>query len=67
MIGNERDTADAKPTIVAPDGRPARQTVSADCPSCRAPKNKRVLSSGFGHPHDVCGVCGHDFEERTIW
>lgn len=36
------------------------------CPRCKAPATRRVLSSGFGKPHDVCGACGHDFEERTL-
>lgn len=52
--------------IVAPDGSPARSHVSTKCPRCRATDDKRVLSGGFGEPHDVCGVCGYDFEERTL-
>jgi transcription elongation factor Elf1 len=36
------------------------------CPRCHAAASKRVLSAGFGNPHDVCGNCGHDFEERTL-
>lgn len=52
------------PTILNPQGQPARAASSA-CPRCAAPKEKRVLSAGFGDPHDVCSVCGHDFDERT--
>lgn len=65
MTGTFGDAAEA-PVIVDPGGRPARAAISTDCPNCRAPKTKRRLSSGFGDPHDVCGVCGHDFEERTL-
>lgn len=57
---------DAKPVIVDPSGRPARKSISTDCPACGAAKAKRRLSSGFGSPHDICGECGHDFDERTI-
>ncbi len=51
--------------IVAPDGRPARGQVLTACPRCHAAKEKRVPSSGFGSPHDVCGACGFEFEEFT--
>ena len=54
------------PVIVNPQGQPARKAMDTACPQCRAPKERRVLSAGFGAPHDVCGVCGHDFEERTL-
>lgn len=50
-------------TLVTPDGRPARR--SDKCPRCGSAKDKRVASSGFGMPHDVCSVCGHEFEEFT--
>lgn len=56
--------------ILDPSGRPARLKnlrVDDHCPKCGAPAERRVLSGGFGYPHDVCGNCGHDFEERTIW
>lgn len=36
------------------------------CPRCQAPADRRVLSAGFGDPHDVCGRCGYDFPERTL-
>jgi uncharacterized protein (DUF983 family) len=53
--------------ILGPDGkRPARAAVSDDCPKCQAGPEKRVLSGGFGEPHDVCSKCGHDFQERTV-
>lgn len=52
--------------LVTPDGRPARQAVDKRCPRCKADPKKRTLSAGFGTPHDVCTVCGFDFEERTV-
>lgn len=39
---------------------------STNCPRCGAPEKRRVLSAGFGSPHDVCGECGYDFSERTL-
>ncbi len=51
--------------ILDPQGRPARVAVDTACPQCGAATDRRVLSSGFGSPHDVCGACGHDFAERT--
>jgi hypothetical protein len=38
--------------LVDPDGR---------CPRCRADESKRVLSAGFGYPHEVCSSCGYAF------
>lgn len=59
---------DEQPLIVNPAGKPARAALETNCPNCRAPKTKRVLSASFGPDiHDVCSVCGHDFPERTIW
>jgi hypothetical protein len=43
-----------------------RRADEARCPICGAPPTKRVASSGFGLPHDVCGNCGHDFKEWTL-
>lgn len=40
---------------------PPRNTVPASCPNCRAGVEKRTLSAGFGTPHDVCIICGHEF------
>ena len=37
-----------------------------NCPKCKAGPERRRLSAGFGEPHDVCGKCGHEFEERTL-
>lgn len=57
--------ATAPPTIVDPQGRPARSPASRACPACGS--TKRVLSGGFGADvHDLCAVCGHDFAERTL-
>jgi uncharacterized protein (DUF983 family) len=57
---------DTTPKILDASGRPARTARSTDCPQCSAPASRRVLSGGFGAVHDVCGNCGHDFEERTL-
>ena len=55
------------PTIVDPHGHPARQTVTRDCPRCGATPDRRLPSGGYGElVHDICGTCGHDFEERTV-
>ena len=53
--------------IVGPDGEPARWgRVSTVCPNCHASQAKRIASGGFGPDlHDVCGVCGWEFEEYT--
>jgi len=58
------DPADA---LVTPQGMPWHQKRDADrtCPRCGASPSRRVASSGFGHPHDVCANCGFDFEEFT--
>ena len=60
------DEQTAAPVILDAHGQPARKATSTDCPNCRAKRDKRVRSSGFGQPHDVCGKCGHDFEEYTL-
>lgn len=52
--------------LVDATGRPARKPADGKCPRCHAAKDRRVLSGGFGEPHDVCGVCGYEFEERTL-
>lgn len=34
------------------------------CPRCKAGRDKREASSGFGASiTDVCGVCGYEFSE----
>jgi len=54
------------PTIVAPDGRPARKAASDRCPQCGAGPNKRVESECFGcETVTNCGNCGHQFEGAT--
>lgn len=55
-----------RPQIVDASGKPARKATDTNCPKCKAPASRRVLSSGFGEPHDVCGQCGYEFEERTL-
>lgn len=56
----------APPILVDPTGRPARPVQDRSCPRCGADAGRRVLSAGFGEPHDVCGQCGFDFPERTL-
>lgn len=56
------DEAPEQPVILAPDGRPARTPPDALCPQCGAGADKRTPSSGFGTPHDVCSVCGWEFQ-----
>lgn len=55
----------SKPLIVLTD---ADDELPKDerCPICGVGPERRRLSSGFGEPHDVCGKCGYDFEERTL-
>lgn len=52
-----------KSTLVLTDPKPLKR--DDRCPRCRAAADKRVKSGGFGQLHDVCSVCGHDFEEDT--
>lgn len=52
-----------RPTIVLTDPKPLPKDDT--CPRCRAGKERRVASCGFGEPHPVCGQCGHEFiDER---
>lgn len=53
-----------QPRVVLTDPKPLPK--SAACPQCRAGKDRRVRSGGFGAFHDVCGQCGFEFEERTV-
>lgn len=53
------------PAIILTDA-PRMKKPDGKCPRCRAGAEKRVLSAGFGDPHDVCSQCGHEFEERTL-
>lgn len=52
------------PAVLGPNGLPARMSSSA-CPRCGKGPEVRVVSGGFGDPHDVCGVCGFEFPELT--
>ena len=64
----QRDMKAQASTIVAPDGTPARKKTDRNCPQCGAPPERRRVNCGFGvfpQRHDVCGRCGHDFEELT--
>lgn len=37
------------------------------CPTCGAGREKRKLSETYGPLHDVCSVCRHNFQERTVF
>lgn len=50
------------PVLVGPNGRPARPVKSDRCPQCGEGNDKRE-TCGFGVPYDVCGKCGHEYEE----
>lgn len=53
--------------LVDATGKPIhREAVSKLCPRCNADPKHRRLSGGFGPVHDICGVCGYDFPERTL-
>jgi uncharacterized protein (DUF983 family) len=52
--------------ILGLNGKPIAQPKSSRCPKCGAGADRRVLSAGFGEPHDVCGTCGFEWEERTL-
>lgn len=49
--------------LVDASGKPVGLSASVPkaCPGCGAGPDKRDLSAGFGDPHDVCIVCGHEF------
>jgi len=54
-------------TLVVPvDPKAKLAAGDTRCPDCRADQSARVASGGFGALHDVCGKCGHDFEEWTL-
>jgi len=63
-------TADERPAdpadrLVDARGQAVRRH-NDHCPKCYAAPATRVASSGFGRPHDVCGMCGHEFAEDTV-
>jgi transposase-like protein len=59
--------SDPADRLVDAQGRTAAEKATAACPNCGAPATKRVASSGFGHPHPLCSVCGHAFtDERWV-
>ena len=49
------------PKVLRADGRQNDDR----CPVCHSGREKRIPSSGFGSPHDVCGDCGYEFGEFT--
>jgi ribosomal protein L37AE/L43A len=50
-------------------GRPSPQMPKDEhgrCPSCKAPKNRRIDAGGFGvHKLTICEDCGHEFKETA--
>lgn len=49
-----------KSTIILTDPKPLPK--DEKCPNCRAGKEKRQPSAGFGADiHPVCSNCGHEF------
>ena len=61
------DDRPTPPPILDPSGQPARPPASRACPKCGAGPDRRQASGGFGAVHDVCGNCGHAFDERTVY
>jgi len=53
-----------EPLIVITD--PPEIPKDERCPDCDAGKQARRRSMTYGPPHDVCGVCGHNFTEWTV-
>lgn len=45
--------------VILTDPKPI--PVDPRCPTCHSDESARVLSGGFGDPHEVCGKCGHEF------
>lgn len=57
----------SEPQLLGPNGQPLPSRAKPTrCPNCGASPDKRVLSGGFGEPHDVCSRCGMEFKERTL-
>ena len=54
---------DQAPQIVLTDASSSKRVV-LDCPQCGDDTSRRVKSSGFGEPHDVCGKCGHEWSRE---
>ena len=61
-------TVNDTPVIVGPDAKPLRKPKDTSCPGvlpsgfrCGAGPDKRIASGGFGIPHPVCRVCGHEW------
>lgn len=52
------------PAVILTDPRPVVDP-DGKCPRCRAGAEERVLSAGFGHPHEVCRKCGYEFPEAS--
>lgn len=57
---------DGAPVLVDASGRPARRAADTACPRCSALAEKRVASGGFGVPHPICSVCGHEWLDE-VW
>jgi predicted RNA-binding Zn-ribbon protein involved in translation (DUF1610 family) len=66
MLPDDDRPTDPADRLVDTTGRPVHRLHDFRCPSCGAAPATRVASSGFGRPHDVCGMCGHEFAEDTV-
>jgi hypothetical protein len=60
------------PVILGSNGQPARPK-DANCPTCHAGKDRRVVNHPFGQePMEICGACGHqktpkNFNFHRVW
>jgi hypothetical protein len=66
MLPDDDRPTDPAARLVDASGQVVRQLRDLRCPKCQALPATRVASSGFGRPHDVCGMCGHEFADDTV-
>ena len=66
MLPDDDRPTDPAARLVDSSGQVVRELRDLRCPKCAALPATRVASSGFGRPHDVCGMCGHEFEDDTV-
>ena len=65
-VTDGRPHSDPGAGLVLPNGMPATPSADTACPTCLASADRRQASGGFGVPHPVCGVCGHEFHDE-VW
>jgi hypothetical protein len=66
MLPDDDRPTDPADRLVDTAGQPVRELRDLRCPQGGAAPATRVTSSGFGRPHDVCGMCGHEFADDTV-